>query len=86
MRIIHDIESSMQVGGGCFPYASSEGEGYIGSRVELVIAGEHEVIHLHGDADEVLEMLRSAVNAIEGMIEVAKEDKESDLAEARTET
>jgi hypothetical protein len=83
MRIIHDVETPMQVGGGGHPYSCPPGfQGYNGGRVELVICESppenypelpekmfrrREVIYIDGNVEYIRRALQDALNAIDLM-------------------
>ena len=67
MRIVHEIYGRFQSGGGATPYLPTQGEASVGARFELTLCAEDdsEVIHLEGDADDMIDMLMDAIRVIE---------------------
>lgn len=85
MRIVHDIETKVQcTGGDMRPYVVPTDERPslpIGFRVTLTGAavcpfgGEDEVIHIHGDAYHIREMLDEMMSIIDMLAEYGIKDK-----------
>lgn len=80
MRIVHEIDGPMQVGGGANPYATPPGGPLpTGMQVDLFAGSAptptepwitEESLHIEGDAHHVLAMLRAMIRAVEACAEV----------------
>lgn len=79
MRIVHEIEGHAQVGGQVRPYAPTKVGGKAGGNCELIIAvlgpvlrtaggdevqTDGEAFFIEGDADDVIDMLQSALRML----------------------
>lgn len=81
MRIVHEIESEAQVGGGFNPYSKRKGakksEGMVG---ELLISAkiwgstEDEAIYIEGDAAHIRQALIDAIHVIDSCAQVYKDE------------
>ncbi len=89
MRIVHDIETPMQVSCGCRPYVNGPGkQGYGYMRVDVLIVtspasnhpelpegmwGSHEAIYIEGDSRYIIKALEDALAQLRMMDTSMKE-------------
>jgi hypothetical protein len=90
MRIVHEINLPMQVGGGGKPYINTRGfQGYNGMRCDMVLRtdcpenhpdmnpslfDDKEVIHIEGNVDHVIEAFELLVSSLKLMRDATKKN------------
>jgi hypothetical protein len=96
MRIVHEIDTPMQVGGGGEPYVNGPGkQGFSGCQMDLVLCespaanhpelpkemfGDHEVIHIEGNSKYIRKMLKDALV----VVKLAEESSQKQLGKLRS--